>query len=227
VVVIRGPVVLLRLERRGGPALGAFAAPLLLAGVPLGQARVRGLAFLQHLERIGELRGELQADAVGVEEIDALEDVVVGHAQHLDAAGLQPGLGVFQLLLGVHAEADVVDPFRRVGAGQRGLVVAKVEEGDEGAVLQAEEEVRVRAVLAGAGHVVALDDVVQRQAQDVLVEAACFLRVFRAVGVVVQLLDGCGCGQGGGGRHVGLLMVGGCGRRGVWRSPLCNAFLLS
>ncbi len=76
-----------------------------------------------------------------------------------------------------------------LGAGLRGHVVAQVEEGDERAVLQAEEEVRVGAVLAGAGHMIALDDVVQRQAQDVFVEVPRLLGVARAVGVMVQLLD--------------------------------------
>ena len=60
--------------------------------------------------------------------------------------------------------------FGVLGDGQGGLVVTQVKERDERAVLQAEEEVRVRAVFAGAGHHVALDDVVQRQTQDVLVK---------------------------------------------------------
>ncbi|MNL82033.1 hypothetical protein D3C87_2093010 [compost metagenome] len=38
---------------------------------------------------------------------------------------------------------------------------------------------------------------VQRQAQDVLIELARFFSVTRLVGVVVQLLDGRGRGQGG------------------------------
>ncbi|MCY1556575.1 hypothetical protein D9M68_933350 [compost metagenome] len=132
--------------------------------------------------------------------------MVVGHAQHLDAVGLQAGLGVFQLFDGVDTKADVVDPLGRVGAGQGGLVVAEVEEGDERTVLQAEEEVGVGAVLAGAGHEVALDDVVERQTQDVFVEAARFFGVARAVGVVVKLLDGGRRGQGGDGGHGGLLV---------------------
>ncbi len=71
----------------------------------------------------------------------------------------------------------------------------------------------VGAVLAGAGDVVALDDVIERQAQDVFVEAAGLLRVPRAVGVLVQLLErgrrrqagqrGCGRGGGGGSQDSG------------------------
>jgi hypothetical protein len=77
-----------------------------------------------------------------------------------------------------------------------GLVIAEVEKRDERTILQPEEEVRVGAVFAGAGHVIALDDVVQRQAQDVFVEVACFLGVPRAVSDVVQLVDRHGSGDG-------------------------------
>ena len=160
-----------------------------------------------HLFFVGHLCRQFQADAVGVEEINALEDVVVGHPQYFHAVGLQAGLGVFQLLHGVHAKGDVVDPQGGVGRGLGLDVIAQVKEGDERAVLQAEEEVGVGAVLARAGHIVALDDVVQRQAQDVFVEMARFLRIPGFVGVVVQLLNGgwrrqCGCGRRGlGGGH--------------------------
>ena len=164
-----------------------------------------GLAFFHHLHLVGQLGRELQPDAVGVEEVDAFENVVVGHAQHFNAPGLQAGLGVFQLLDRVDAEADVVDPLGRVGAGQRRFVVAQIEEGDERAVLQAEEEVGVGAVLAGAGDVVALDDVEQREAQQVFVEMARFFGVFGLVGEMVQLLDGRWGRQGRWGGHAGLL----------------------
>jgi len=110
-----------------------------------------------------------------------------------------------QFLDGVHAEGDVVDPQRRVGRGQGLFVIADVEEGDERTILQAKEEVRVGAVLARAGHVVALDDVIERQAQDVLVEVAGLLGIAGLVGVVVQLLHGGGrwqCGQVGTGACV-------------------------
>jgi hypothetical protein len=89
----------------------------------------------------------------------------------------------------------VVDPQRGVGRGQGGFVIAQVEEGDERAVLQAEEKVGVRAVFTRAGHHIALDDVVQRQAQDVFVEVPGFLGILGPVGVVVQLVDRRGCRQ--------------------------------
>ena len=42
--------------------------------------------------------GQFEPVAVGVEEVDRLEDGVVGDADHLDAGGFEPRLGVFQLL---------------------------------------------------------------------------------------------------------------------------------
>src|SRR3954454_19652189 len=72
-----GTVVLLGLQGSGSLAGGAVGTPLLLARRPVLQARMGGLALLQHLELVRELGRELQADPVRVEEIDAVEDVVV------------------------------------------------------------------------------------------------------------------------------------------------------
>src|SRR5512132_3827132 len=71
-------VVLLRLQHRGTAAGGALAAPLVLAPRPLRKSRMRLLALLAHLHLGGELRRQFEADAVGIEKVDRLEDVVVG-----------------------------------------------------------------------------------------------------------------------------------------------------
>ena len=147
------------------------------------------LALLQHLEFIGQLRREFKADAIGVKEINAFENVVVGDAQHFILFGLQAGFHVDQGLHVVHPKGDVVDPIGGVGRRQGTLVVAQIKKGDKGAILQAEKYVRVRAVFAGAGHNVTLDDVVERQAQNIFVKVPCGLGVNTAVGVVVQLLN--------------------------------------
>lgn len=68
----------------------------------------------------------------------------------------------------------------------------------------------------------ALDDVVQRQAEYVFVEDARFLGVVRAPGVVVQLADGCGRGQAGRDRGVRASGAGGRGSGGGgWNAWLC------
>ena len=86
----------------------------------------------------------------------------------------------------VDAQRDVVDPRRRVRRRLGGDVVAEVEEGEVRAVGHAEEDVHVRAVLAGARHDVGADHVDQRQAEDVFVERARLLAVAAAIGVVMQ-----------------------------------------
>jgi hypothetical protein len=77
-----------------------------------------------------------------------------------------------------------------LGEGSAADVVAQVEEGDVRAVAHLEKDVHVGAVLARARHVVALDDVGQRQAQQVFVEMAGFFAVAAAPGEVVQPAHG-------------------------------------
>ena len=55
----------------------------------------------------------------------------------------------------------------------------------------------VGAIFAGAGNVIALNDVVQRQPEDVFVEMPGLFRIFGPVGKVVQLLHRRRCWQGG------------------------------
>jgi len=116
--------------------------------------------------------------------------VVVGHAQHLDAGCLQPGLGLLQLGHRIDAQGQVIDPGRRVGRGLGGRVVAQVEEGDVRAVTHLEKDVHIGAVLAGAGYHVALDHMHQGQAQQVLIEMARLLAIPAAPGEVMQRSDG-------------------------------------
>ena len=53
------------------------------------------LDLVERLQHAGQVRvaGELEAMAVGVEEVDRLEERVVGGADDLDARGLEAGLG--------------------------------------------------------------------------------------------------------------------------------------
>ena len=89
----------------------------------------------------------------------------------------------------IDAQRDVIDPRRRVRRRLGGDVVAEVEEREVRAVGHAEEDVHVRAVLAGARHVVGADHVDERQAEHVLVEGAGLLAVAAAPGEVVQAAD--------------------------------------
>jgi hypothetical protein len=138
----------------------------------------------------GGRHGELEADAVRIEEVDRFDDVVVGDAEDLDARRLEPRLRRGQRLARLDAQGDVVDPGRRVRRRLGDGVVAEVEEGQVRAVGHAEEDVHVGAVLAGARHDVGTDHVDQRQAEQVLVEGARLLAVAAAPGEVVQAVDG-------------------------------------
>ena len=156
---------------------------------------MHGAAFFLHLHLVGQLGGQLQPHTVRVKKVNAFENMVVGHAQHGNALGLKPGFHGLQLGHGVDAKRNVIHPQRRIGRWQRGLVVTQVKKRNERTVLQPEEKVGVGAVFTGTRHDVALDDVKQRQAQDVLIKMPCFLGIFGTVGVMVQLLDGGRRGQ--------------------------------
>ena len=190
-------IVHLRLEFGPLAWVGVFKAPGCFPGTPRVQSLMHIFALFGHLRGCTRLHCQFQSNAIGVKEINALENMVVGHPQHLNAVGMQTLFGVFQLQLGVHAKRNVVDPNRGVGRGQGCGVVAEVKKSNEGAVLKAKEEMRVRAIFSCGGHMIALDDVVQRQTQNVLIKVASFFRVFGPVGIVVQLLNG------GWGRQVG------------------------
>src|SRR3954447_4779984 len=122
-------------------------------------------------ERVGD---ELDAGAVGVAEV------------HRDAAVhgvLHPGVGepLHQLIppFGGDADGHVVQPAEHLGVGAH-VQAGEVEEGQQIAVADVEEEVR------GAGVVAVLDQLGQREAQHVLVEADCPLDVAADQRGVVQ-----------------------------------------
>ena len=121
--------------------------------------------------------------------------------------GFEPGHGVFQFTHMVDPKGNVIDPCRCVGRGGCGLVVSQVKKSDEGTILQAKKNVRVWAVLARAGHMVTLDDVVERQTQNIFIKMPRLFSVACAVSAVVQLLNGHGRWQGGWPRVHGM----GCG----------------
>ena len=147
-------------------------------------------AVLVHLRLVGQLRRQLQPDPVRVKKVNALENIVVGHAQHFYAVSLKSGFHRLQIRNAVYPKRNMVDPQGRVGRRQCRLVIAEVKKRDERTIPEPKEKVGVWAVFTSARHVVALDNVVQRQTEDVFIKMPGFLGIARAVGVVVQLLDG-------------------------------------
>ncbi len=142
------------------------------------------------------LNRQFEPNTIRVKEIDAFEHMVIGHAQDLNAVGLQTDLGILKLRLGVYSKGDVVDPNRGVGGGKSGFIIPQIEKCNEGAVHESEEKVRVGAIFSCAWHVVTLDNVVKRQAQNVFVKMTRLFCILGAVSIMVQLLDGGSLGQG-------------------------------
>ena len=110
---------------------------------------------------------------------------MVGGAAALDP--LRAALGQHRLQrLGADLERDVqVEVVLRLELERQ---VGGLEEGQVRAVVEAVEGVQRARLAAGLG-AADLDRVDQRQAEEILVEAARLLRVAAAVGVVVQLAD--------------------------------------
>jgi hypothetical protein len=81
--------------------------------------------------------------AAGVEEIDGLEDGVVGDADHLDAIGLHALLDLLQGLLAVDLEGDVLHPGRGIDVAPHGRRIGDLEEGQHIALPGIEEHVHV------------------------------------------------------------------------------------
>ena len=77
---------------------GAFGLRPLVEHLPFARVEL-GV----HLGR-AHVGGQFQAVAVGVKKVDALEDGVVGGAQHVDARGLQPVLGRQQFVHRTHLQ---------------------------------------------------------------------------------------------------------------------------
>jgi hypothetical protein len=72
----------------------------------------------------------------------------------VDALGLEPGLGLFQLLHAVDLEGDVLHPGRRVLVAPHGGRVGQLEEGQHVAVAGVHEQVHVGVGRVRAGHLV-------------------------------------------------------------------------
>src|SRR3954454_13823357 len=146
-------------------------------------------------ERVGD---QLDAGAVGVAEVD--RDAAVHDVLH-------PGVGepLHQLLpvLGVDADRHVVQAAEHLGVGAA-VQAGEVEEGDEVAVADVEEEVR------GARVVAVLDQLGQREAEHVLVEAHGRLDVAADQRGVVQTAGG-GGGALADGLEVGVADAGALG----------------
>src|SRR5262249_14753060 len=143
------------------------------------------LARVHRVVVVLALRGQLDDVAVRIAEVDRVDEAMVGEAARVDAGALAPVVHLAQRMRAdLERDVEVVvvlllDVERPVG---------RLEEGEAGAVVEGVEGVEHvrRAAALGLGDLEGLD---QRQAEELLVEAARLLGVAAAVGGVVQLAD--------------------------------------
>jgi hypothetical protein len=108
------PVVSLGFELDLNARACFLGSPNLFSLGPKFQPLVGIQAFFVHGLFAARLNGQFKTDAIGVKEVNALKDMVIGHAQHLNAMGLQPRFGALEFLDGVDPERNVIDPSWRV-----------------------------------------------------------------------------------------------------------------
>ena len=101
-----------------------------------------------------DVGSEFDAVAVGIEEVNRLEDAVMRGAEHVDAEALDVFLGGEKLFLAADLEGEVLDPGGRVLVAAHVLLGGQLEEGEHVTVTRVEEHVHVGIVVAGRGHVI-------------------------------------------------------------------------
>jgi len=70
------------------------------------------------------IAGQLQANPVRIEEIDRVDEFVIGDTENWNAFGFEAQLGILQFVDGTNSERQMVDPRRRVGRRFGFLIVA-------------------------------------------------------------------------------------------------------
>jgi hypothetical protein len=124
--------------------------------------------------RLGERAphpGELQPQAVRVEEVDRQEDrLVVDRPDDVDAMRGQPVLPGQQVRLGIDVHREVPHPLRYAVVATRVLLAVDLEEGQAGAVRELEEGMQERGLRPGRRDDLLADGRDQREAEDFGVE---------------------------------------------------------
>ena len=171
---------------------GGVARGLLRRG-PFVDHRLGDALQLGHLVRRADVGGEFEAVAVGVEEVDRLEDAVMRRAEDVEAERLKVRLGGVQFVEAAEAQGDVLDPDGRVRVAAHFGLLGQLEEGEHVAVPGIEEDVHVRIIGAGRGHVVLGDRQLEIHAERLLVKLHRLLRILAAIGDVVDAFEFWSC----------------------------------
>src|SRR5258706_230235 len=158
---------------------------VLLPGVQLGASAV--LPRVHGALVVAVPGGELDHVAVRVAEVDGMDEAVVGDAPRLDArrlALLQHPLQIF--FFDFQSDVQIVV----VLLLERERPVGRLEEREARAVVHAVEAVQHIGAPAALGLVDA-EGVGERQAEEILVEAARLLGIPATIGVVMETFDHC------------------------------------
>ena len=98
--------------------------------------------FAAHFRGVG-VGCQLNTVAVGVEEINGLENGVIGDADDVNAVGLKLSLGFGEDFLAIHFESNVLHPFRCVRILAHIRAVREFEKGQNIATAGIQEDMHI------------------------------------------------------------------------------------
>ena len=127
--------------------------------------------------------------SVRIEEVDRLEDPVMGRAQHIDTQALDVIFRGEQFVFTTHPEREMLDPGGRVAIAVHFLLLRKFEERQDVAVPRIEEDVHIRVVFAGRRYVILREGGRVFHAQDTGIPLDRLLCVLAPIGRVMDAAE--------------------------------------
>ena len=109
--------------------------------------------------------------------------------QHIDAKAFEMRLGGVQLLKAAQPQRNMLHPDRRVGVPPHLRLFRQLEKGQHIAIPRIEENVHVRIIRTGRGHMILGNRELEIHAQRLLVELHRLLRILAAIGDVVNAFE--------------------------------------
>ena len=159
-------------------------------GVPLFEHGILQFGEFAQFHRRVDIARQFEAVAAGVEEINRFENGVVGRSDDAATGLFQARLVKEQLRLVIDAQGEVLHPLRCVVVAVHGQGFGQLEKRHATAVGHLEKNMHVRRELAGAGDVVLGHGHGEFQVEDLGIKIHRLLRVFAAIGGVMQRLYG-------------------------------------
>jgi len=127
--------------------------------------------------------------AIGIEEIDRLENPVMGRAEHLEPFGLGIGLGCHQIVERIHLKGNMLDPGRCVLVAVHLLLLGQLEKGEDIAAARVEEDMHIGIIFAGRRHFILGKGELEFHAHHLFVEIDRLFCILAAIGDMVDAVD--------------------------------------